>query len=141
MIKNGSTVDVHYTGKLTSGETFDSSLGKEPLSFTMGQGQLIPGFENALVGLNVGDKVSVTIPSTEAYGEHRKELLVEVSKENMPGPVEVGQSLQAQNSNGMPVQVTVVEVHENHVIIDGNHPLSGKDLLFDIEVVDVIDVK
>ncbi len=136
MIQNGSTVNVHYTGRLTNGEVFDSSEGREPLSFTMGTGQIIPGFESALVGKNVGDKVTVNIAPQDAYGEYRKDLLVEVEKSNMPGPVEVGQSLQAQAQNGSPLQVTVAEVHENHVVIDGNHPLAGKELIFDIEVVD-----
>lgn len=136
MIQNGSTVNVHYTGRLTNGEVFDSSEGRDPLSFTMGTGQIIPGFESALIGKNVGDKVTVNIAPQDAYGEYRKDLLVEVAKSNMPGPVEVGQSLQAQAQNGSPLQVTVAEIHENHVIIDGNHPLAGKELIFDIEVVD-----
>lgn len=137
MIKNGSAVNVHYTGKLTNGETFDSSVGREPLSFTMGAGQIIPGFENALVGKKVGDKVTVTIQPQQAYGEYNKELVVEVPKSNMPGPVQPGQMLQAQGENGLPIQVQVSEVHDNHVVIDGNHPLAGKELVFDIEVVNV----
>lgn len=137
MIQNGSTVDVHYTGKLSNGETFDSSIGREPLSFTMGKGQLIPGFEKALVGKKTGDKVTVTISPEDGYGEHNKELLVQVPMGNMPGPVKVGQILQAQGENGAPLQVTVAEVHDGFVIIDGNHPLSGKDLTFEIEVVSV----
>ena len=134
MIKIGSTVNVHYTGKLKSGEVFDSSEGRDPLSFTIGSGQIIPGFENAIIGKNVGDKVTIEIDPKEAYGEYREDLLVKVENEQLPGPVEVGQVLQADNG-GQPVNVTVKEVNEGHVIIDGNHPLSGKDLIFDIEVV------
>jgi peptidylprolyl isomerase len=134
MIQIGSTVTVHYTGKLKSGEVFDSSEGRDPLSFTIGSGQIIPGFENAVIGKNVGDKVTIEIDPTEAYGEYREDLLVKVENEQLPGPVEVGQVLQADNG-GQPVNVTVKEVNEDHVIIDGNHPLSGKDLIFDIEVV------
>jgi peptidylprolyl isomerase len=134
MIQIGSTVNVHYTGKLKSGEVFDSSEGRDPLSFTIGSGQIIPGFENAVIGKNVGDKVTIEIDPTEAYGEYREDLLVKVENEQLPGPVEVGQVLQADNG-GQPVNVTVKEVNEDHVIIDGNHPLSGKDLIFDIEVV------
>jgi FKBP-type peptidyl-prolyl cis-trans isomerase 2 len=137
MIQNGSTVDVHYTGRLTDGEVFDSSEGKEPLSFTVGTGQIIPGFENAIIGKNVGDKVTVNISPAEAYGEIREDLYVKVTNEQLPGPVEVGQSLQAQGENGTPINVLVKEVNEDHVIIDVNHPLAGKKLIFDIEVVSI----
>jgi peptidylprolyl isomerase len=137
MIQNGSTVEVHYTGKLTDGEFFDSSEGRQPLSFTMGTGQIIPGFENALVGKNIGDKVTINIQPSDAYGEYREDLVVKVPNEQMPGPVEVGMTLQAQAQSGMPLNVTVKEVNEDHVIIDGNHPLSGKELIFDIEVVSI----
>lgn len=137
MIQNGSTVEVHYTGKLTDGEVFDSSEGRQPLSFTMGTGQIIPGFENALVGKNIGDKVTINIQPSDAYGEYREDLVVKVPNEQMPGPVEVGMTLQAQAQSGMPLNVTVKEVNEDHVVIDGNHPLSGKELIFDIEVVSV----
>jgi FKBP-type peptidyl-prolyl cis-trans isomerase 2 len=137
MIQNGSTVNVHYTGKLNSGEVFDSSEGKSPLSFVVGSGQIIPGFENAIIGKNTGDKVTVNIPPTEAYGEIREDLLVKVPNEQLPGPVEVGMSLQAQAENGMPINVLVKEIHDDHVIIDGNHPFAGKELIFDIEVVSV----
>lgn len=137
MIQNGSTVEVHYTGKLTDGEVFDSSEGRQPLSFTMGTGQIIPGFESALVGKNIGDKVTVNIQPSDAYGEYREDLVVKVPNEQMPGPVEVGMTLQAQAQSGMPLNVTVKEVNEDHVVIDGNHPLSGKELIFDIEVVGI----
>ena len=124
MIQIGSTVNVHYTGKLKSGEVFDSSEGRDPLSFTIGSGQIIPGFENAIIGKNVGDKVTIEIDPKEAYGEYREDLLVKVENEQLPGPVEVGQVLQADNG-GQPVNVTVKAVNEGHVIIDGNHPLSA----------------
>jgi len=134
MIQIGSTVNVHYTGKLKSGEVFDSSEGKDPLSFIIGNGQIIPGFENAIIGKNVGDKVTIEIEPKEAYGEYREDLLIKVENDQLPGPVEVGQVLQADNG-GTPVNVTVKEVNEDHVIIEGNHPLCGKDLIFEIEVV------
>lgn len=137
MIQNGNTVDVHYTGKHTNGEVFDSSEGKAPLQFVIGSGQIIPGFENAIIGKNVGDKVTVNIPAVDAYGEVREDLIVKVPNEQLPGPVEVGMSLQAQAENGMPINVTVKEVNEDHAVIDGNHPFAGKDLIFDIEVVSV----
>ena len=134
MIQIGSTVNVHYTGKLKSGEVFDSSEGKDPLSFIIGNGQIIPGFENAIMGKNVGDKVTIEIEPKEAYGEYREDLLIKVENDQLPGPVEVGQVLQADNG-GQPVNVTVKEVNEVHVIIDGNHPLCGKNLIFEIEVI------
>ena len=134
MIQIGSTVNVHYTGKLKSGEVFDSSEGRDPLSFTIGSGQIIPGFENAIIGKNVGDKVTIEIEPKEAYGEYREDLLIKVENDQLPGPVEVGQVLQADNG-GQPVNVTVKEVNEDHVIIDGNHPLCGKNLIFEIEVI------
>lgn len=135
MIQNGNTVDVHYTGRHTNGEVFDSSEGKAPLQFVIGSGQIIPGFENAIIGKNIGDKVTVNIPASEAYGELREDLIVKVPNEQLPGPVEVGMTLQAQAENGMPINVLVKEVNEDHAVIDGNHPFAGKELVFDIEVV------
>ena len=135
MIQNGNTVDVHYTGKHTNGEVFDSSEGKAPLQFVVGSGQIIPGFENAIIGKNIGDKVTINIPAAEAYGDLREDLVVKVPNEQLPGPVEVGMSLQAQADNGMPVNVVVKEVNEDHAVIDGNHPFAGKDLIFDIEII------
>jgi peptidylprolyl isomerase len=136
MIKDGSTVSVHYTGKTTDGNQFDSSIGKEPLSFQIGTQQVIPGFEMGLIGKSVGDKVTINIPADQAYGEIREDLLMRVPNEQLPGKVEVGQQLQSMNE-GQIFNVTVKEVHEDHAIIDANHPLSGEDLIFDIEVMDI----
>ena len=135
MIKEGSKVDVHYTGKLSTGEVFDSSEGKETLKFEVGSGQIIPGFEEAILGKSIGDKVTVTMSPEKAYGPVREELIVKVPLDKMPGDITVGQSLQAVSDGNQPVQVTVKEVNEDHVVIDGNHPLAGKDLTFDIEIV------
>jgi FKBP-type peptidyl-prolyl cis-trans isomerase 2 len=138
MITQGSTVEVHYTGRFPNEEqSFDSSEGRDPLKFEVGVGQVIPGFENAILGKNVGDKVQVTISATEAYGEVREDLFVQVPLDKLPGEVEVGQELQADSGNGQPVRVVVEAVNEDHVVINGNHPLAGKDLVFDIEVVSV----
>lgn len=136
MIQQGSTVKVHYTGRFTNGDVFDTSSGKDPLYFQIGAGQIIPGFENALIGKKIGDTVTVNIKPEEAYGPVREELLVKVPKDKLPGPVEIGQSLQAVSDDNQPVQVIVTEVHEDYVIIDGNHPLAGEELVFDIEVVE-----
>lgn len=137
MIENGKVVDVHYTGKLNDGSVFDSSEGREPLRFEIGSGQIIPGFESAIIGKNVGDKVTVTINPEEAYGEPREELFVKIPNDKLPGKVEVGQVLEATSEDGRSSQVLVHEVNEDHVIINGNHPLAGKELVFDIEVVSV----
>lgn len=137
MIENGKIVDVHYTGKLNDGSVFDSSEGREPLRFEVGSGQIIPGFESAIMGKVVGDKVTVTISPSEAYGESREELFVSIPNERLPGEVQVGQVLEATSQDGRSSQVVVHEVNEDHVIINGNHPLAGKELVFDIEVVSI----
>ena len=138
IVEVNSTVTVNYTGRLNDGSVFDSSLneGREPLNATLGQGSLIPGFEKGLLGMKEGDKKTVEIPSLEAYGTIREDLVVEVPKERVPENVTEGQMLQTMTPQG-PMNVTVKEVHENHVIIDGNHPLAGKDLIFDLEIVSI----
>jgi len=137
MIENGKVVSVHYVGKFTDGEVFDSSEGREPLQFQVGSGQLIPGFESAIIGKVVGDKVTANIAPEEGYGLVREDLIVSVPLDKMPGEVEVGQALEAQGDNGQSAQVFVKEVNEDTVVIDGNHPLAGKDLVFEIEVVEI----
>jgi len=137
MIKEGNKVKVHYTGKLESNEVFDTSKDKDPLQFTVGEGQLIPGFENGVIGLKVGDKKTINIEVNQAYGEVREDLLNEVSKDKMPEGVTKGQMLQAQTPNG-PVSVKILEIKEDTVVIDANHPLAGKNLIFDLEVVEVV---
>lgn len=134
MIQNGTIVNVHYTGKLTDGSVFDTSEGDETLKFEVGSGQIIPGFEKALIGRNVGDKVTISINPEEAYGPVYEDLLVSVPRDRMPEGVQVGQFLQASNEGNVS-NVVVVEVNEGDVVIDGNHPLAGKELIFDIEVV------
>lgn len=137
MIEKGNLVSVHYTGKLNDGQVFDSSLEREPLKFQVGSGQIIPGFENAILGKNVGDKISTNISVDQAYGEIREDLLVKVEKDKLPGEVEIGQSLSAKASNGQDVNVTVKEINEDYIVVDGNHPLSGQELFFDIEVLEI----
>lgn len=137
--KNGDTVKVHYTGKLNDGSVFDSSQDREPLEFTLGEGQLIPGFEKAVEGMEVGDNTTVEIPSDEAYGERRDDLELEVAKNELPGDIdpEVGMQLQMkqqESGQAIPVQITAVE--DEKVKLDANHPLAGKDLTFDIELVE-----
>jgi peptidylprolyl isomerase len=137
--KDGDTVKVHYTGTLADGEVFDTSAEREPLEFTLGQGQLIPGFEKAVVGMSVGDSTEIDIPSDEAYGEVREDLIISVPKDQLPDDVEpqVGMQLQVNQPNGQPVPVRVAEVGETELKLDANHPLAGKDLKFQIELVEV----
>lgn len=137
--KDGDTVKVHYTGTLENGEVFDTSKEKEPLEFTLGQGQLIPGFEKAVVGLNVGDKTTIDIPSTEAYGEVREDLVISVPKDQLPGDVEpqIGMQLQVNQPDGQPIPVRVTDITDEELKLDANHPLAGQDLKFEIELVNV----
>ena len=138
MIKEGSKVKAHYTGRLTNNDVFDTSLtdGRDPLEFTVGEGSLIPGFENGIIGLSKGDKKTLNIPASEAYGDYRQDLCLTVPKTNVPPGIEVGQTLQA-NTNGQMVPFIVREVMESEVIVDANHPLAGQELIFDIEIVDI----
>ncbi|HIC32785.1 peptidylprolyl isomerase [Mesoflavibacter sp. CH_XMU1404-2] len=138
-VKANDTVQVHYTGKLTNGQVFDTSAEREPLQAQLGQGQLIPGFENALIDMAVNEKKTVTIAKEEAYGDVRKELFQKVAKEELPKEItpEVGMGLVASRPDGSQQQLRVAEVEADHIVIDANHPLAGQDLIFDLEVVGI----
>lgn len=138
-VKENDTVKVHYTGKLSNGQIFDSSLEREPLEITLGQGMLIPGFEKGMVNMKVSEKKTINIPFAEAYGDVKKELFQEVTKDQLPPEMapEVGMGLASKNPDGSEMQFRVAEVHENHIIIDANHPLAGQDLTFDLELVEI----
>ena len=138
--KNGDTVQVNYTGKLADGTVFDSSVGREPYEFTLGAGQAMPGFEKAVLGMKVGDKKTVTIPAAEAYGPHLDDMVIQVSKDRLPGNIEpkVGQVLNATGPNGEQIIFTITGISDNNTVtLDANHPLVGKDLTFDIELVTI----
>jgi len=137
--KTGDAVSVHYTGKLQDGTVFDSSEQGEPLEFTLGQGQLIPGFEQAVSGMKVGESKTVTITSDQAYGPYRQELVQVVPREQLPEDLkpEVGMQLQSTRSDGGVVVVTVTEVSETTITVDANSPLAGKDLIFEIKLVGI----
>lgn len=137
--KAGDTVQVHYTGKFGDGSVFDSSAGRDPLEFTVGAGQVIPGFEQAVEGMAVGQTKTVTIPSAEAYGERVAEAVLQVPREQLPPDLEpeVGQQLVMQSREGRQIPIVVVEVTEDSITIDANHPLAGRDLTFEIELVSV----
>ena len=136
-VKENDTVQVHYTGKLTNGQVFDSSLEREPLEVQLGQGQLIPGFEKALVDMAVNEKKTVTIAKEDAYGDVHKELFQKVPTAELPENIkpEVGMGLVGSRPDGSQQQFVVAEVNDDHIIVDANHPLAGQDLVFDLELI------
>ena len=141
-VKHGDTVKVHYTGKLVNGEAFDSSEGREPLEFTVGAGQMIKGFDAAMPGMKVGDKKTVNIAAADAYGEKDPTAIIEFPKENVPADMklEPGMQLTLSNQEGQPFPVVVTEVKEEIIILDANHFLAGQELVFDIELMEVVSV-
>lgn len=138
MIENGNRVKVHYTGKLPDGQEFDSSIQRDPLEFVVGTGQLIEGFEMGVMGLNKGDKKVLTIEPEKGYGPIVESMVVQVPRSNVPEDVQVGSQLQVDGENGQPMVFVVREVNEENVTIDGNHPLAGKILQFEVEIIDVL---
>ena len=134
-----SKVKVHYKGKLANGEVFDTSDGKEPIEFTLGQGQLIPGFEKGLIDMKLNEKKTINMTKDEAYGEVNETLIQEVKKTDLPQDMEpkVGMGLVSKSPEGQEINLMVVEVKEETIVIDGNHPLAGRDLVFDLEVVEI----
>jgi peptidylprolyl isomerase len=139
--KKGDVVKVHYKGKLNSGKQFDSSEGREPLEFTVGAGQMIAGFDAAIPGMVVGEKKTVTIAPADAYGEKNEEAIIEYPKSNIPADIklEPGMKLQLRGNSGQPIPVVVAEIKEEVVVLDANHELAGKELIFDIELVEIAE--
>ena len=139
-VKEGDVVKVHYTGKLANGEQFDSSAGREPLEFTVGAGQMIKGFDSALPGMEVGDKKTITISAADGYGERSDDAMIRFPKENVPAEMklEPGMSLTLSNEHGQPFPVIVAELLDDAVMLDANHFLAGKELVFDIELVEIV---
>ena len=137
--KQGDTVKVHYTGKLRDGTVFDSSVQREPLEFAIGAGQVILGFENAVIGMSPGDAKTQEILSDDAYGPYSDEMVAEIDRQQIPEdvPITIGQQLQLQNSSGQVIPVVVKAVEQETVTLDGNHPLAGKDLIFEIQLVEL----
>jgi len=137
--KSGDIVKVHYTGTLEDGTVFDTSVEREPLEFTLGQGQLIPGFEQAVIGMKVGDLKTIEIPADQAYGPHRDDLILVIERDQLPVDLDpkVGQQLQMMQADGRSIVVTITDVFETTVTIDANHPLAGKKLTFEIELVEI----
>lgn len=137
--KLGDTVSIHYTGTLEDGTQFDSSQGGDPLQFTIGAGGIIPGFEDAVKGMQVGDTKQVVIAPEQAYGPYNPEMTQDIPRESIPSEIDlqVGMILQAQSPDGQQLSFTVKAFDEQQVTIDGNHPLAGKDLTFDLELVSI----
>jgi peptidylprolyl isomerase len=138
--KNGDTVKVHYTGKLADGTVFDSSAQGDALQFTLGEGQLIPGFEQAVLGMSVGEEKTFTIPADEAYGAHNTDLVFAVDRSSLPSHITpaVGQRFQIRQQDGSVTAVMVSAVSDANVTFDANHPLAGKDLTFDIQIIEIL---
>jgi peptidylprolyl isomerase len=138
-VKNGDIVKVHYHGKLTDGSTFDSSTGREPLQFEVGSGMVISGFDSGVSGMSVGEKRTITIPVEEAYGPKDPDRIIDFPKAEFPEEMtpEVGMRLNLTDHEGQVIPVEIVEVGEDTVKLDGNHPLAGQALIFDIELVEI----
>lgn len=141
--KKGDKVKVHYHGKLTNGETFDTSSGRDPLEFEIGSGSVIKGFDDGVRGMEVGQSKTINIPVEDAYGSRSDDMLIEFPKDRFPNDMEIEEGMQLMMSNGtgqnMPVIVT--EIKEDSVILDANHPLAGEELIFDIELVEIVESK
>lgn len=138
-VKVNSTIKVNYTGKLANGQVFDTSEGKEPIEFILGQERLIPGFEKGLIDMKLNEKKTIEIAKDQAYGEPNPNLIQEVKKAELPQDMEpqVGMGLVSKSPEGQEINLMVVEVKEDSIVIDGNHPLAGHDLIFDVEVVEI----
>ena len=140
MIEKGQKVRIHYTGTLDDGNQFDSSAGRDPLEFEMGAGMVIPGFENGVADMAVGEKKTVNIPASEAYGEKRDEMVMEFERATLPEGLEpeVGMGLQMQGPQGQPIPVKITAVADETITVDANHPLAGQNLTFELELIDII---
>ncbi|MBM3416267.1 MAG: peptidylprolyl isomerase [Bacteroidetes bacterium] len=138
-VKKGDKIKIHYHGKLTSGETFDSSAGREPLEFEVGGGMVIKGFDEGVTGMSVGENKTIQIPFNEAYGPVNPEMIIDMPKGRFPEDLnlELGMPIMMSDRQGHQFQVTITEIKESSVMLDANHPLAGKDLIFDLELVEI----
>lgn len=138
--KSGDRVKVHYTGTLEDGKVFDSSVDREPLEFTLGQGEVIPGFEEAIVGMQLDESKKTEISAEKAYGPHNPEMVVTVDRERLPEDLDpkVGQALQMRQGEDRTIMVTITDLSESTITLDANHPLAGENLTFDIQLVEIL---
>jgi len=141
--KSGDKVKVHYHGRLTNGESFDSSAGREPLEFEVGSGMVIKGFDDGVTGMKVGEKKTINIPAEQAYGEKNADMVIEYPRDQFPDHIELktGEQLVMSNPSGQQFQVRIAEIKDDVVLLDANHPLAGEDLVFDIELVEIVGSK
>ncbi len=139
-VKTGDTVKVHYHGRLTDGTTFDSSEGRQPLEFTVGSGMVIKGFDSGVMGMNVGDKKTIDIPVNDAYGPKDPQMVMDFPIDRFPEDMkpEVGMQLNMSNGSGQQFPVVITELKGDIVVLDANHPLAGEDLIFDLELVEIV---
>jgi peptidylprolyl isomerase len=137
--KMNDTVIVHYTGSFTDGVVFDSSIDREPFEFTIGQGMVIPGFENGIIGMHEGDSKKINIPAEDAYGPHREDLLTTIERSQIPASIDlqIGMVLQMRSPDGGTANVTIQDINQESVILDLNHPMAGKELIFEVNLVKV----
>lgn len=135
--KTGDTVKVHYTGKMSDGTVFDSSRDGDPLEFEIGSGRLIPGFENGVIGMQMGEVKTLQIPADQAYGPRNDNLIWEVERTQLPEDLEpeIGQQLQSVQEDGRRINLVITDISESSVTLDANHPLAGKDLVFEVELM------
>lgn len=136
-VKHGDRVKVHFTGRLENGEVFSDSKDDEPFEFTLGSGELIPGFEKGIIDMKVGDTKTITVPPEEAFGPRHEELMFAFKKSDFPITPVIGQQLQIRRKEGDPIKVTVADTDEDTVTLDANHPLAGNTLFFDVELVEI----
>lgn len=137
--KDGDNVKVHYTGSFEDGNVFDTSEGRDPLAFELGAGKIIPGFDKAVTGMEIGEKKTVHIEPEDGYGKHSKDMVMTVNRSEFPKDItpEVGHQYQTQNADGRPLNLMVTAIEGDQVTLDANHPLAGKKLIFDIELVEI----
>ena len=138
--KHGDTVKIHYTGKLEDGSVFDTSTGRDPLQFNIGENQVIQGFEKGVTGMALNESKTVTIPPDEAYGPHREEMLLNIPRDQFPPNIEpkIGQQLELNQTNGQTTTAIITQVSESNVTLDANHPLAGETLIFDIQLIEIV---
>ncbi len=138
-VKNGDTIQIHYKGRLADGTVFDSSEGREPLEFEVGAGRVIPGFDEGVKDMTIGEKKTIHIPAAEAYGDKQEHLVMEFPKDQFPPDLkpEVGMQLSMSSNTGQVIPVVITEVREDSVLLDANHQLAGHDLIFDLELMEI----
>jgi FKBP-type peptidyl-prolyl cis-trans isomerase 2 len=139
-VKSGDKVKVHYHGRLTDGQTFDKSEGREPLEFEVGSGMVIKGFDDGVTGMSVGDKKTINIPFNEAYGPKNPDMIIDMPKDRFPKEIEleIGMPLAMSDGQGQQFEVIVTQLKEESVVLDANHPLAGQDLIFDLELIEIV---